>query len=228
MGLLLDRRFGEELKLASVEPAFWYEGVCALCRGQVRFLVSTEGGEPVGRGRVLPSWREQLKCERCRLTNRERALAHALTAATEFESDARVLVLGPKTDLNPWLEGRFDSVEAAAAPDDGELDLPPSSIDAMVAPDTLHRIENVDRLFREAVRVLGPGGKLLFSAPLDYEAQDSTVAAVATGGAAHQFGWDLLDRLKAAGFLRAHALFYWSQELAYLGPFNFVFIASKI
>ena len=34
--------------------------------------------DEVGDGRRLPQWREQLKCERCGLITRERALLHAL------------------------------------------------------------------------------------------------------------------------------------------------------
>ena len=68
-------------------------------------------------------------------------------------------------------------------------------------------------------------GWLLFTTPFDYaEAQG---VQRPNGGQATSFGWDLLYQLRAAGFAQAHAHLYWSEELAYLGPFNFVFVARK-
>jgi hypothetical protein len=43
----------------------------------------------------------------------------------------------------------------------------------------------------------------------------------------HQIGWDILDRLKQAGFSDAAAHTYWSHELGYLGPMNMIFSAVK-
>ena len=58
---LLDGRFEDELRLATSEGSFAYEGVCAVCRRPAQFLSSTEGGDEVSDGRRLPNWREQLK-----------------------------------------------------------------------------------------------------------------------------------------------------------------------
>jgi len=43
----------------------------------------------------------------------------------------------------------------------------------------------------------------------------------------YQFGWELLDELKAMGFKDATALLYWSRELGYLGGEQILFTATK-
>ena len=222
---LLDRRFEDELRLATADGSFAYEGVCAVCGRPAEFLSSTEGGDGVGDGRRLPNWREQLKCDRCGLSTRERALMHALKTFAEHGGDREILVLGTKTDLNPWLERNASVVHDLVPPASGRIELPYSAVDTAVASDWLDKAPKLDALLREVVRVLKPGGRLLFTAPFHYADELSTPAE--GGREAASFGWDLLTRLRAAGFAQAHAHLYWSEELAYLGPFNFVFVARK-
>ena len=222
---LLDRRFEDELRLATAEASFAYQGLCAVCRRPVQFLSSTEGGDEVGDGRRLPQWREQLKCERCGLITRERALLHALKTFAEHGGDRAILALGTKTDLNPWLERSAADVHDLVPPDSGRIELPYSAVDTAVASDWFTRTPDLDALLREVVRVLKPGGRLLFTVPFDYAEPLSSYDHAS--GLAAAFGWDLLTQLRAAGFAQAQAHFYWSEELAYLGPFNFVFVARK-
>jgi hypothetical protein len=86
-------------------------------------------------------------------------------------------------------------------------------------------------------RVLLPGGRLVFTVPfhdrsaktvsrLDRLPRVSGRLPAESGGPTHQIGWDILDKLRAAGFADARAHTYWSEELGYLGTGNVIFSAT--
>jgi hypothetical protein len=43
----------------------------------------------------------------------------------------------------------------------------------------------------------------------------------------YHFGWDLLDRMRAAGFSQASVVTYWSMRWGYLGVGQTQFVAVK-
>jgi len=93
---------------------------------------------------------------------------------------------------------------------------------------------------REMARVLRPGGTMLASFPFDTGKAGTEIRASvgADGAIIHHlppeyhgdpvdnsgclcfqiFGWDILDELRAAGFVDARTVFYWSPDLGHLGP----------
>lgn len=101
------------------------------------------------------------------------------------------------------------------------------SLDAVATLDVLEHVPDADRAFRECARVLRPGGHLLMTVPF-YSDQDASeeVARIGTDGTIehlkppefhgdplgggvlcfHHFAWDLLDRLRDAGFTQASAV----------------------
>lgn len=101
------------------------------------------------------------------------------------------------------------------------------SLDAIATLDVLEHVPDADRAFRECARVLRPGGRLLMTVPF-YSGQDASeeVARIGADGAVehlqppefhgdplgggvlcfHHFAWDLLDRLRDAGFAAASAV----------------------
>jgi predicted TPR repeat methyltransferase len=105
----------------------------------------------------------------------------------------------------------------------------------VVSADHLHRVLPLDAMLAEVARVLSPGGVFVFTVPFDVS-QEVTRSEVAQGiangptltaQAVHAFGWDVMDRVRRAGFADCCAHCYWSEELGYLGTFNFVFEAFR-
>ena len=101
------------------------------------------------------------------------------------------------------------------------------SLDAIASLDVLEHVPDADRAFRECARVLRPGGRLLMTVPF-YSGRDASeeLARVGVDGSVehlqppefhgdplgggvlcfHHFAWDLLDRLRDAGFTAASAI----------------------
>lgn len=113
-----------------------------------------------------------------------------------------------------------------------------ASLSAIVSNDVFEHVPDADRALAEAARVLEPGGRLLFSIPF-VDDLDATVqrAELRDGEVVEplppvyhgnplseqgslvffDYGWDLLDRCRAAGFADAHVTTYWSPLYGYLG-----------
>ena len=121
--------------------------------------------------------------------------------------------------------------------------------DFVVCFEVFEHIPDHRRALRESCRCLKKDGKLFFTVPFNPNAQlnmtracmdaDGNVHHILTpeyhrdpqqrGGilAFHNFGWELLDELRAVGFRKATGFFFWSREFAYLGQNNNVFMAEK-
>ncbi|HQI82360.1 MAG TPA: tetratricopeptide repeat protein, partial [Deltaproteobacteria bacterium] len=124
-----------------------------------------------------------------------------------------------------------------------------AAFDFVLSFDVFEHIPDYLQAFRECLRCLRPGGILFFSVPFAKRSMENIVRArVLPGGEVshvlppeyhgdplqsggclsfYQFGWELLDELKAMGFKDATALLYWSRELGYLGGEQILFTATK-
>jgi ubiquinone/menaquinone biosynthesis C-methylase UbiE len=118
-----------------------------------------------------------------------------------------------------------------------------ASLDAIVSNDVFEHVPVYERAFAEAARVLRENGKLIFSIPF-YSDQAVTVprARLENGSVQillpeqhhgpclvfHDYGWDMLNTCRQAGFRQAYMLMYYSLEHGYWGDgCQFVFIAEK-
>ena len=165
----------------------------------------------------------------------------------------RITARYPRTVPSEYLgsartvEPRFKSLRHE---DITRLSFAADSFDVVLSFDVL---EHVPRTFREGLRevyrVLRPGGQFLFSVPFDLDSELTLIRAKVNpdGSVDHllepelhvdpmadqgilcfqNFGWDLFDDLRTAGFPRPEALLYWSSELAYLGGEQVLFRAAK-
>ena len=113
-----------------------------------------------------------------------------------------------------------------------------ASLEVIVSNDVFEHVPDIDRSLAECVRVLRPGGRLLFSIPFHAGADETVQRAALSNGEVvellppqyhgnpvgdgqslvfYDHGWDILERCRRAGFADAHVLGYWSALYGYLG-----------
>lgn len=120
-----------------------------------------------------------------------------------------------------------------------DLSFETASFDVVVSNDVLEHVNDPDRAARELARVLRPGGIALITIPLHSDRDESvTRARLVDGQIEHllepvyhgnpvdsqrgslvftDFGWDVVERFRSAGFERFEAHVYWSRMHGYLG-----------
>jgi SAM-dependent methyltransferase len=124
------------------------------------------------------------------------------------------------------------------------------SLDAILSFDVFEHVPDVANAFRQCARVLKRSGILLFSVPFLPLERSTRVRAeqTADGSIRHllppvyhgdpvnpgegilcyrEFGWDLLEQLKSAGFRTSRSLWYDSSSYGYVGGPGQIFIAEK-
>jgi SAM-dependent methyltransferase len=212
---VLDARYAYELTLATPEPRLLRPGTCGPCLRPTEFTTATGSGDAP----ALPNFREGMLCD-CpdRLNNRQRALLHFVQAAGVLPW-TRLLRLGPAAAVDARLAAmvaQFMPVPRAVA----ALGL--AAFHMAVSHDHLHELPARDAALAGLAAALVEGGRFIFTVPF-HQARERSEER----GGRCEFGWDILDRLRSAGFRDAAAYLYWSEELGYLGPMNFVFQAIR-
>jgi hypothetical protein len=225
---LLDRRYAYETERAKVvqpetltrsltAPILVSAGTCALC------LRPTEFTTVVASGGV--NWREQQICG-CvhRLTCRFRALLHYIVTEIGPPPWTRLLLLGSASTIEPWLQKL--AMEIAVRARGGRLLQPPQfeaqQYHLVVSCEHLGAEPELDGVLRALRAALLPGGQLVFTAPFDTTAATSRACQPEQPGV---LGWDIMERLRDAGFFDPAALLFWSEEFGYLGAYNMIFTA---
>lgn len=123
-----------------------------------------------------------------------------------------------------------------------------ASIGLIVSNDVLEHVPLVDKAIAECARILQPGGSMIATIPFQIEREASQVRArlgedgiehllppayhgdpLSADGILvfHDFGWDLLDVFRRAGFASIDCEFYASAEFGHLGSGQLVFWAVK-
>jgi hypothetical protein len=117
----------------------------------------------------------------------------------------------------------------------------------IVSCDVFEHVPDIDRCLAECARVLRPDGRLYFSIPFRNSPETTQRAAIREGQLVellppeyhwnpvdpkgslvfYDFGWDILDRCRRAGFADGYALGYWSLLYGYLGDgLQLIFVAE--
>jgi len=229
----LDAQFAYERTLATAEPVLTQPGTCAPCLAVTDFSSPTEGGDRLRDGKMVPNWREGMVCGCAdRLSSRQRALLH-FVQATGVLPWTRLLIFGaPEPADARFAALAFETVSQRRL----EHGAAGESFHLVVSKDFLQFVPPLKRVLETLAARLVEGGRFIFTIPFYHTAAQSEFMAP-TGfhgqmpaefrGDAHKFGWDLLEMLRDAGFRDAAAYLYWSEELGYLGPMNFIFRAVK-
>ena len=130
-----------------------------------------------------------------------------------------------------------------------ELSFANNKFDLAITLDVFEHIPNYRQSFVELRRVISPGGHLVFTIPFFPDQQSTHIRAEvqSDGNIVHHlppeihgnpvsdkgslcfqnFGWDILDDLKEAGFSDASASLYWGPWQGHLEYPFFVFSAFK-
>jgi SAM-dependent methyltransferase len=123
-----------------------------------------------------------------------------------------------------------------------------SSLATIVSNDVFEHVPDIERCFGECARVLRAGGRLYFSIPFYERAKTVQRAAMREGEIVellppqyhrnpvdpngslvfYEYGWDVLEHCRRAGFADAYALGYWSLLYGYLGRgLQLMFVAEN-
>lgn len=240
---VFDERYRREQALGVAAPSLSTDGICAPCLRVSTFASSTRDGDETADGRRVPHWRLAQSCD-CAfgLTSHERALLHLALARAPGSSQTRIGVLGRGERIAARLRTSYDEVSLwprLLAEGAGTLALPtpPAHHHVILAADELAHIPPLDRALAAIAHGLAPGGLFIATTAFDVEAESSVsyldtpeeegVPMLFSRDPAHRLGWDLVPRLRDAGFSDAAGFCYWSEELGYLGPYNMIFLASR-
>jgi SAM-dependent methyltransferase len=140
-------------------------------------------------------------------------------------------------------------VEGIRHEDALDLSFDDASLDCIFSNDVYEHVPDIDRSLVEAARVLAPSGSLVFSVPFNPREQATRQRARLDGGeivhlmepVVHDnpmsgegslvffdYGWDLLERCRAAGFQDAYMLAYYSVIYGHIGGgMQFLFVAER-
>lgn len=130
-----------------------------------------------------------------------------------------------------------------------ELSLDKSSIDIILSNDVFEHIPNIEKALTEAFRILKSTGKLIFTIPFSPTEQKTIKRAEVNDGIIthilpekyhgnpisengslvyYEFGWDIIDMCKQAGFRKSYMLGYYSLTHGHIGNgIQYLFVAEK-
>ena len=159
---------------------------------------------------------EDATCPQCGAIARDRFLLWCALQRTPVGDlrGARVLETSPRlgtqyrTMMRHWFDYRASDFDNSAHKADiqidlQDIDLPSGTLDLIITPHVLEHIPDTDLALSELHRVLRKGGRMYLQVPMCYG-----VTAAPTTPEFHadntpvfwNFGWDLTDRVRQAGF----------------------------
>lgn len=178
-----------------------YQRVCNIC--------GWHGTEFLG-----PAHCELADCPHCASIGRDRFLYWCWTQRVPYDRAQRVLETSPRLDkryrrrmskLVRYTASDYDESahKAMIKLDLQDMDLPDNSIDTVLTPHVLEHVPDTERALSELHRVLAPGGSILIMIPMPQGVTGPPTEPEYHGDSTlvyWRFGWDLRDKLTAAGF----------------------------
>jgi len=213
----------------------------------------------------LVNWRESVSCPDTYFNNRMRATFHLFDLFMNPYPDKEIYISEQLTPIYDYFLKRFpntigsefigDSIPLGSVNENNirnedmrALSFEDNKFDAIVSLDVFEHIPLYKQAFRECVRVLKPGGSMMWSVPfLAFRNKTLIRAKIINGEIKYfyppeyhgdplssegvlcfqYFAWDMIEDMKKAGFNEAYAINYQSAEFGYLGHNQFMFIATK-
>ncbi len=223
------RRREIEVGLAEGRVPFLVDAVCVFCASRTPMHVDFEFGGDVEAGR--PNWRERLVCQRCALNCKARGLLQVLLSVVAPGKDDTMAVWELEDEVGHALRDRFTSVtswQPEPGDEDGRFRSAAEPTEVLVVIDMLDRAPDCGAAIDACFARLAPGGTMVFTGSFWTDRQENRKRIGGrTTGVYREFGWELLDQVRAAGFHKVEAHLFWSLELGYLGTDQVVFVAHK-
>lgn len=190
---LKEREVFESSILIDGDNSFTFEGYCAVCQKEVKFLVDYQYSNE-SNGIKIPNWRERLVCPDCELNNRMRLSIHLVEIIETNLSNSRVYIAEQTTQAYQKLkticreligsEYIGNSVPFGTNNDDGirnedftNLTFAKEEFDLVLSFDVFEHIYDYKKAFAEAFRVLKNGGSLLFTVPFNRNSEQNITRA---------------------------------------------------
>lgn len=156
---------------------FTFPGICEVCDAVTNFsAIPRPNNHEVFRNRV--QWWESATCEKCRMSQRDRAIARTLIESVAV--DSAIHHLGHFSNLRKWLNTRYphstvghfslENMKRTVAGDLGHQSsaAPPhtdGSLDLIISVEVLEYVPDVVQSLAEYSRVLRNGGRALLAVP---------------------------------------------------------------
>lgn len=254
-----------EKTLLKGENEFTINGYCSACKTYVDFIVDYSYAYEEN-GVKIPNWRERLLCPNCNLNNRTRAAIHLINNQINPDKLSKIFLTEQTTPLYQYLKSHLPNtigseymgskIEFGTLDNNGirnedltNLTFYNEEFDIVLSFEVFEHIPDFEKAFSEVLRVLKPGGKLLFTVPFNRNSHSNLIRAVIQDNQIqhictpeyhgdpmneaegclcfYHFGWEILDQLKSSGFDEAYCCSFYSKEAGHIGDEQFFIIAEK-
>lgn len=254
----VDKVFKEKVykQVLSKDTRIIIPGECSMCGAKHGFIGFISDNDIINH-------RESFACVSCSRLRRERVIIEKIRNLYKSgKKDIYIYETGANYRFikkfarnavgSEYLSPEYNSgdiIKGVLHEDANNLSFGDESFDVVVSRDVFEHLNDPVQCFKEAYRVLKPGGVCIVSIPWNSEARFSDRRARITNGEVENilppkyhwnpvtkksdsfvfwdYGWDFLDYMKEGGFEDAYIQAYYDDKKGYLGNIGTYFVAIK-